>query len=163
MTSTGKRPIIITHYINPTLFWFKYQSADCLPLRSHEEKLQSYATTSLQRRLKNHGHQPVRDEIVLVKHLTMQKWVRCKVEEISECSGVLEFTVWLIDYGYVVCAPKQKESCVYIYISSQPLRTQTKWILPLKTDLAVFEIPLIYKAGLANIVPATTVCGFQIV
>lgn len=98
MTSmTGKSNIIITHYINPTLFWFKYQSADCLPLLSYEEKLQSFANL-----IESKGsHQPVCDEIVLVKHFAMDKWVRCKVEDITDCSGVAEYTVWLIDYGYV--------------------------------------------------------------
>lgn len=93
-----KDHIIITHFINPTLFWFKYQNADCATLLSHEKALQTYANS-----LDCDGHhQPVCEEVVLVKHLEMDKWVRCVVDEISidEISGVPEYTVWIIDYGY---------------------------------------------------------------
>lgn len=79
------------------MFWFKYKTEDCLPLLSYETALQTFAKLNAIK-----GHQPLREEIVLVKHLTMNKWVRCKVEEVTEIEGVPQYTVWLIDYGYVV-------------------------------------------------------------
>lgn len=154
--TTGKDRIIITHYINPTMFWFKYQTDECLPLLSHETALQAFANS-----IDSVGHHPVLEEVVLVKHLAMDKWVRCKVDKI-EISDIPEYTVWVIDYGYVSLYVQQRiiEICSLLYVYSQPLRTQAKWILPLDTDLALFDIPLIYKAGLANIVPAVTVSHF---
>lgn len=98
---TDKSQIMITHYINPSLFWFKNQSSDSMKFLSYETELQTFAKLTAAKSIFFEGHQPVRGEIVLVKSLSMDKWVRCKVEDIIEFSGVPEYTVWLIDYGYV--------------------------------------------------------------
>lgn len=106
MTPTSPQPtekcqIIITHYINPSLFWFKNQSSDTMQFLSHEMELQAFARLTATKLIFSGGYQPARGEIVLVLSLRWDKWVRCKVEEIIEFSGVPEYTVWLIDYGWV--------------------------------------------------------------
>lgn len=92
-------PILITHYINPSLFWFKKQSVDCQTFFTYESDLQKFAELSAANVAM---HRAAVGEIVLVKSLSQKKWVRCRVENITQFSGVLEYTVWLIDYGYVV-------------------------------------------------------------
>lgn len=99
--ATDKTQIIITHYINPSMFWFKNQLSDSMQLLSHETEIQEFARHSVAKSIFSDGYQPVVGEIVLLKNFFMDKWVRCKVDDVIEFSGIPEYTVWLIDYGYV--------------------------------------------------------------
>lgn len=82
------------------MFWFKNQCSDSMQFLSYETELQSFAKLTAAKSIFSEGHQPVCGEIVLVKKLYEGKWVRCKVENITEFSDGPEYTVWLIDYGY---------------------------------------------------------------
>lgn len=73
--------------------------SDSMQFLSFETELQTYARLTAAKSIYYEGYQPVRGEVVLVKDL--EKWRRCKVDDIIEFSGVPEYTVWLIDYGYL--------------------------------------------------------------
>lgn len=128
---------------------------------SYETELQTFAKMTATKTIFFEGYQPERGEIVLVKNLYKDKWVRCKVEDIVVfISGDPEYTVWLIDYGYILGLDLWQWILYKLMLYSHPLQTQSRYILPLHKSLAQVEIPLIYKAGLANIVPATKVNRF---
>lgn len=94
--------ITITYYVNPNLFWFKYE--DNLLLEEKRKKLenevQRYAE-GMSNKKHNFTYSPLIGELVIVRHCSgsVDKWVRARVDhEIKYRSGT-EFILWTVDYG----------------------------------------------------------------
>lgn len=93
--------IAITHYINPHVFWFRYESEiinneELTALETHIAK--HIATTSSGDNI----YRPRPNEIVAVMQLG--KWIRAKVIQVTAATtgGTASpdhFTLWAIDHG----------------------------------------------------------------
>lgn len=88
--------IIITHYVNPHMFWFKYQkdarSEEILILLN--EKLQKYVLDNVR---KHEPYSPRIGEIILCYN--GEQWIRGKVDQRLTNPKETKFIVWAIDYG----------------------------------------------------------------
>lgn len=95
--------IILTHFINPHRFWFKYESSVMNgneALDQLELDLQQHLLVMNQRRLYRAGYEPERGEHVAFKHLVWSKWVRARVDHIIEILGEgKKYLVWTTDHG----------------------------------------------------------------
>lgn len=96
--------ILITHFINPHLFWFKYESDVVVnvnkPLQDLEHELAEHVAALKKRSLYNSGYEPERGEHVALMHLTWKKWIRVRVDNTIECMSTgKKFSLWATDHG----------------------------------------------------------------
>ena len=90
------RTIVLTHYINPHMFWFKYEYhlLENIPLQSLELKIKNYAAEqSLD------AFEPKVGQIVAFMNATWQKWIRVRVDMIPEGLDGHIYILWAIDHG----------------------------------------------------------------
>lgn len=135
--SADKDLIRITHYINPHMFWFKYETSffGKSKLLELDSKLQQYYCEDNDV-LSNRKYEPQIDEMVGVFNFSWNRWIRAKVDYIIEgISAPPKYILWAIDYGV-------------------PLETNLRWIRQLPEELAREQNDSVCFGGLSNIVPA---------
>lgn len=93
--------ILITHYINPHMFWFRYESDFITnePLSQLEASLNTYSIELSKRKAQQGGYKAKIGEIVMVLHLGWQKWIRAHVDQIFEFYDGHRYYMWAIDHG----------------------------------------------------------------
>lgn len=92
--------IQITYYVNPNLFWFKYEanpSAAQKKQKTLENKIQHYRTSISEKSI----FKPSIDELVIFRHCSgsVDKWVRARVDHELEFRTGSEYILWTVDYG----------------------------------------------------------------
>lgn len=90
--------ISITTFINPHLFWFKYDTSFMQPeYVKLNSKIQEYIISLTQQGRYANGYTPKVGEIVIVNQLPWDKWIRAKVKKIDQ-NGT-KYHLWSIDNG----------------------------------------------------------------
>lgn len=92
--------IQITYYVNPNLFWFKYEANPSEAQKKQktlENKIQHYRTSISEKAI----FKPSIGELVIVRHCSgsVDKWVRARVDHQLEFRTGSEYILWTVDYG----------------------------------------------------------------
>lgn len=98
---TEAKPIKVTHYINPHMFWFRYESSFFFdePLLDFENKVQTYGRKLNPANFQK-GYEPKRGEVVLVMSPAWNKWIRAEVDNILTFQHEdKKFILWAMDHG----------------------------------------------------------------
>ncbi|KAL9886538.1 uncharacterized protein ACN427_012402 isoform 1-T2 [Glossina fuscipes fuscipes] len=121
--------IVVTHFINPHLFWY-HKADDFHELHEIEEQLQLIHNNQA----RDFNYHPKLHEKIAVKFVAWNKIIRAEI--LGEAGWQKEFIVWALDYGF-------------------PFRTKEEYVLRLSTKMTR-QIDHIRCGGLANILPAET-------
>ncbi|XP_055390342.1 putative ATP-dependent RNA helicase TDRD12 [Condylostylus longicornis] len=123
--------IIITHFINPSMFWYRISNEVSEELFNLDQELFKCFSSN---RYKEYI--PKQKEIVLLYVVSESRCCRAKVEEIFEYRATpKKYMLWAIDHGKV-------------YSSN------SKFIRELPKNLAEVQIENVFFGGLNNLVPA---------
>lgn len=126
-------PIDITHYINPSLFWFKKNNGG-KDFRRLEDKLQSYAINYS--KLPHDKNYKIGEKVAVYSEV-LKKWIRAVVDVQLDDEKTL--ILWAIDYGI-------------------PIKSEIEYIIPITdSDLASKCLCMIYKGGVYGVIPAKEV------
>lgn len=137
--------ILITHFVNPHMFWFKYpkeilNNTDLIEL---EIKIQKYVSAVYPKHRQrfnssdnNNAYAPCVDDIVAVLNCGWNKWVRASVEKVNENNGKIKnIVLWSIDHGV-------------------PLVSSLEYIVPLDdVSLSKAITNVVYLGGLYKSIP----------
>ncbi|XP_037882051.1 putative ATP-dependent RNA helicase SoYb [Glossina fuscipes] len=121
--------IVVTHFINPHLFWY-HKADDFHELHEIEEQLQLIHNNQA----RDFNYHPKLHEKIAVKFVAWNKIIRAEI--LGEAGWQKEFIVWALDYGF-------------------PFRTKEEYVFRLPTKMTR-QIDHIRCGGLANILPAET-------
>lgn len=97
--------IRITYYVNPNLFWFKYEGNPSISQQKQnnlEKRIQSYRASISKKCFSKCSHySPVVGELVIVRHYSgsVDKWIRARVDHEFQFRTGSDFILWAVDYG----------------------------------------------------------------
>lgn len=129
-----RREIVITHYNNPSEFWFKLNQIND-ELAEFEQLLLRYVLNASSN--KRRSQKPAINDVVMILYRPIGKWARARVVKISADGTMV--TAWAIDHG-------------------APITSSTKFVIPLNDEnLAHKQIVSVFKAGICNVEPANGV------
>lgn len=94
----NKLPINITHFINPHLFYFKFELGKTDESEEFGNLLEKYALENA--KYYPTGYEPDIGEIVVVYFQSWRKWIRGKVDYIAEfLSKPSKYILWSFEHG----------------------------------------------------------------
>ncbi|CAD7088253.1 unnamed protein product [Hermetia illucens] len=135
--------IKITHYINPHMFWYKYEDSFFRNTELSKWEGRLSALLSNKPPLPTSCYRAQINEIVAVYNFSFNRWIRAKCDEIVQFTiANTKYVVWAIDYGI-------------------PFQTEGRWIKRFPKDVGEPPEDSVFFGGINNIIPAEKEFNFE--